>query len=431
MARIDRLTPEQEAQLAEVRDEWQAAPLATGPAERLRAEQGIRSAYMAAGLPAPSLCIWARSPLEAALGAGHLAAEGGSRIAVALEESYLELAGRPQSGLWGRVWAPFVAPADDPLRGFLAKGFGFDPRAIAARVDSVWDLARRQLRPLITAGLAAQIRIDVGAPVRRRVVDRVLTPIGAQLQTEIWPRLKAHLGAQQTHSSAWLRRWAVVMDLYRLLRVQDAVLAPTHRRTTPDRLAMADAFDRVCGLDGADCLHGLMEVARACGGWWPNRSGVLLCERPVRLALDDQGRLHSGSGAAVEYPDGWSIWAWHGVRVPPRVIEDPESLRAQEILAERDVEVRRAMIERVGNDRFIRDAGGQRVAEDDTGVLWRLDLPNDEPLVCVEVTDASPARDATFRRYVLRVPPRVYSPREAVAWTFGIGAEEYRPAAES
>ena len=42
--RPDRLTPTQEARLAPVREEWRALGLATGPADRLRAERGMRAA---------------------------------------------------------------------------------------------------------------------------------------------------------------------------------------------------------------------------------------------------------------------------------------------------------------------------------------------------------------------------------------------------
>ena len=428
---IDRLTPDQEGRLPEFALEWQQVGLATGQADRLRAERGIRRAYLTVGLPPPSVCIWARSPLEAVLGLAHLGVESGGRLANALEETYMELTGGPASGLWGRLWAPFQAPAHDPLRGFLARSLGFDPRAIAGQVDGAWEAVRRALRPLITPGLAAQVRIDVGAPVRRQVVERFWAPVCAQIQEEVWSRLKAHLEVGNAKRWAWLRTWTVVVDLYRLLRVQDALLAPTHRRTTSDRLAMADFLDRVCGVDVAHGLHGLMEVARAAGCWWPHRSGVVLCERPTHLGLDAEGRLHDETGSAVQYPDGWAVWAWHGVRVARQVIEEPETLSAPDVLAEPDVQARRVMIERVGHESFLRDAGAARVAEDELGVLWRVDLADDEPLVCVEVTNSTPAADGTFRRHVLRVPPTVRSPREAVAWTFGVEAREYHPTAES
>jgi hypothetical protein len=47
------------------------------------------------------------------------------------------------------------------------------------------------------------------------------------------------------------------------------------------------------------------------------------------------------------------------------------------------------------------------------------------------VTNSTAAADGTVRRYLLRVPPTVRSPREAVAWTFGVEAAGYHPTAET
>src|SRR5215467_2364066 len=106
--RLDRLTPDREAQLPAVRDEWRALGLATGPADRLRAERGMRAAYLAAGLPPPDLFLWVRSPLEGVLGTMHLAITGAGRdrLAAAVRAAYLDLVGRPGGEPWGRVWAP-------------------------------------------------------------------------------------------------------------------------------------------------------------------------------------------------------------------------------------------------------------------------------------------------------------------------------------
>ena len=49
----------------------------------------------------------------------------------------------------------------------------------------------------------------------------------------------------------------------------------------------------------------------------------------------------------------------------------------------------------------------------------------------VEVQNSTPEPDGSIKTYFLRVPPATRTAREAVAWTFGLGAVEYRPAAES
>jgi hypothetical protein len=438
--RLDRLTSEQEAQLAAVRDEWRALGLATGPADRLRAERGMRDAYLAAGLPPPALFLWVRSPLEGVLGTMHLSVTGARsepsaskrRLAAVLRAAYLDLVGRPGEEPWGRAWAPLVHPPGDRLTTYLA-GALLDSRAVRDHVARRLP-ARigRVVQSAVGPRVADQVRREVQGDVRWHVLRHAWSPVVAEIQTRAWERLKAHVEERYADRWPWVGAWSVVRDLYRLVAIQEALHAPAGDRATPDWLAAYDFFGRACGVGAAERLHGLMELTRSAGWWWwPARGAAVLSERPDEIHMDEQGRLHSARGAALAYPDGWSLWAWHGVRVPRAVIENPESLPAREVLAEPDVEVRRIMIDRVGAERLVRDGGARRVAEDETGILWRLDLAEDEPLVCVEVADATRGPDAAFRRYLLRVPPDVRSAREAVAWTFGVDTGEYRPAVET
>ena len=75
----------------------------------------------------------------------------------------------------------------------------------------------------------------------------------------------------------------------------------------------------------------------------------------------------------------------------------------------------------------MRECDAKKVHTDETGVLWRVDLPNDEPLVMVEVLNSTPEPDGTRRTYFLRVPPNTRTARQGVAWTFGLAEEEYSP----
>jgi hypothetical protein len=60
--RIEKLTPEQEAQLSVYRDKWIAIGLQTGLADRERAEAGVKLIYEAADLPHPDEIVWVDSP---------------------------------------------------------------------------------------------------------------------------------------------------------------------------------------------------------------------------------------------------------------------------------------------------------------------------------------------------------------------------------
>jgi hypothetical protein len=84
-----------------------------------------------------------------------------------------------------------------------------------------------------------------------------------------------------------------------------------------------------------------------------------------------------------------------------------------------------------GYDRYLTDTGAEPLHRDETGVLWRIQLPDDEPVVMVEVVNSTPEPDGTSRTYWLRVPPRIRTARAGVAWTFGVPEEEYQPLRET
>jgi hypothetical protein len=208
-------------------------------------------------------------------------------------------------------------------------------------------------------------------------------------------------------------------------------------------LASYDFFSRI-GLDRLSLVAPLMELARSGAGWWWAFSKVaIVTSAPYRLNRDSENRLHCEHGPALVYPDGWAIWAIHGVRVAEKVITAPLTLGVGEIAYEPNVAVRRVMLERFGYERFIQQAGLEPVQADCFGRLYRLDpqcfgspnRPNlgyaTEPIALVEVVNATPEPDGGRRRYFLCVPPTTRTAHEAVAWTFGLRRREYRLNAES
>ena len=176
-------------------------------------------------------------------------------------------------------------------------------------------------------------------------------------------------------------------------------------------------------------IAGIAELWKEAGGWCPYRGAVFFVERPCRTSFDEQDRLHSTDGMALAYPDGSGLYMWHGVTVPKEVILCPDALTPFEFLHERNVEIRRIMIERYGVDHLLANTRPQCLDVDQGGrrALYRLRLSSDEPMVAVKVRCPS-----TNQVYFLRVPPAIRTCRDAVAWTFGFErAEEYQPVIET
>ncbi|WP_331386629.1 DUF6745 domain-containing protein [Saccharothrix sp. ST-888] len=65
------------------------------------------------------------------------------------------------------------------------------------------------------------------------------------------------------------------------------------------------------------------------------------------------------------------------------------------------------------------------------GAVGVSPVPDDEPVVMVEVVNSTAEPDGTFRTYWLRVPPGTRTARAGVAWTFGVNEADYHPQRET
>lgn len=176
-----------------------------------------------------------------------------------------------------------------------------------------------------------------------------------------------------------------------------------------------------------DRLAGLAAVAEHAGWWWPYENVTVVCERPVELHRDEAGRLDRGDGPALAYPDGFALHAWRGMPVPAEFLAGLADLTPERIRAEGNAELRRVMLEYYGYDRYLAASGARHEHRDETGVLWRVELADDEDVVMVEVVNSTPEPDGSHRTYWLRVPPSTRTAREGVAWTFGLHPDAYAP----
>jgi hypothetical protein len=309
--------------------------------------------------------------------------------------------------------------------------------------DSVGDSVRQSaaVRPAYSGGLSPadrrvgikiypwmDINIAIGASIRKNV-EAALADGFSSVAESVW---RGVAGVIQTSLVACVRNsiWRNAEYPWDCVRGQHIA----------DQLVFYSYVHDVLGLTGLTArMSGVWELAQSAGWALPHRSICWVSERPGTLVRDDRGRLHSLAGPACTYPDGWEIHAVRGVCVPAYVVERPAEISIERIDGEDNVEVRRVMIERYrlgeemsGAAAWIRDAGGERLDHDETcGTLWRRNVPDDEPIVMVEVVNSTPEPDGSRKRYWLRVPSDMRTARDAVAWTFGLSGGEYDPLEET
>src|SRR5262249_49698646 len=99
-------------------------------------------------------------------------------------------------------------------------------------------------------------------------------------------------------------------------------------------------------------------------------------ERPSRLRVDAAARLHCPDGPALQYPDGWSHYAWKDVEVPAWMIEHPETVTPAAVADVLDPAMRNLMVEIMTPERVVK-MGGARGCEgrDRRAVAQALGLP--------------------------------------------------------
>src|SRR5436309_1805863 len=383
---------------------WGSGLSPSEPPDRQGAEAACAAAYQAIGRALSPTIFWFDSPLAGCLAAYVLtqAAQGRlgpdwERARDSVEKHVISVTGR---AIFEQVWAKLTARLA-PLEWSESYWIGGElPPAAAEQERGIWEIA--------PPGTSM-------ASVRIRLRDWNLVPAFVQ-----------GVPFQQPRHHAWR---ALIEQLVEevALPVSEMIVRAKYTMGPMLEMALLNAVGRGDGV--SERCDAPIKLVVSCGAFWLFRGAAVLTARPDRLDLDQNDRLHSDDGMALRYPDGWGLYASRGVRVTEQVILRPETLTSKQILNERNVEIRRLMIERLGLKQFLSQARAKYLDADQGGTrrLYRITLPGDEPIVAVRVRCPS-----TGQIYFLRVPPHLRSCRAAVAWTFGYEKiEDYQPTAET
>jgi hypothetical protein len=65
-------------------------------------------------------------------------------------------------------------------------------------------------------------------------------------------------------------------------------------------------------------LQIFQSLIKLCGWIFPYENTCLVSERPIKLSFDSQNQFHALGSPAIEFADGFSVYAYHGVRLPQK-----------------------------------------------------------------------------------------------------------------
>ncbi len=163
----------------------------------------------------------------------------------------------------------------------------------------------------------------------------------------------------------------------------------------------------------------------------------LVCWGPQEMAFETVEPLHNSKGPVLRFADGYDLSYWNGVRIPTEALTAPDKLiqKGMRALSNLNLESRRATLEIIGIERFASVLGGFEVLDeyvDPYGYPVQLvRTKRKEPTVEDYIYFVRVHCSSTGRAYQLGVPPWLRSAHGALAWTFQMNANEYRPQLET
>lgn len=162
-----------------------------------------------------------------------------------------------------------------------------------------------------------------------------------------------------------------------------------------------------------DKYEAAFKVLRTCGYAAACSDFVLMIDNPIECKLDDRSRLHCENGPAVSWLCGDAEYFWHGVLTTQTAIMCPDKLAPEMVMAEKNAEGRRVLLNRMGWIRMLEDAGAELIDSATCQLsstperLYRM-LLDWRSYTIFRVFDPS-----TGREYAMEVPAAVETCEEA------------------
>lgn len=392
MSLIEKLTPEQEALIPVYREKWRSIALSTEPIDRKKAAEAVKAAYKLIGKQEPEI-IFFDSPYA------------------------------------------FLNYFPPQLEGVL--GDSYEESVIDYILDS--EIASAFYSPLYSQ-LESQVEINVRIQLERQLEISLLNEqryerLNSQMWEEMYDKLIDQLGEEWDEMMSPSDTPMESHPAYEAYQQLDQKLGIIVDFTSHSELLAADYgfFFDFC-ISVLNCAHDarrwdvFQALTQSCGWFIPLEQTCIVCDRPISFSYDSDYRLHAEEKPAIQFADGYSLYAHHGVTIPERYgLLHPREWQAQWILEEENAEVRRVLIQGIGYARVCQDLQAEELDSWAEYTLLKIDLDIDddeeqeEPIYLLKMTCPS-----TGAIHALRVPPDIQSAREAIRWVnWGIAPEEF------
>lgn len=157
----------------------------------------------------------------------------------------------------------------------------------------------------------------------------------------------------------------------------------------------------------------LQTLVENCDWIFTFEKTCFVSERPLVLRYDSGNWLHAEGEPAIQFADGYSLYSYHGVRLPEKYGRvHPNQWESRWLLDEDNAGLRRVLIQSIGYARICQELQAMELDAWQEYTLLKIDAEADvESIVLLKMTCPS-----TGHIHILRVPPEMRSAREAIRW---------------
>jgi len=241
------------------------------------------------------------------------------------------------------------------------------------------------------------------------VGDSVMASVGASVWDSIGASVWASVG-----DSVWDSVWASVRDSVGA-SVWDSVGAYYDANINSYYGFFNEYFEK-------NKIVWLLKLSENTTGYYFYKNECWIVDKPKTLDLDEQGRLHSVKGKAIEWKDGYGFYFIHGVRFDEKLWKKviKKGVHSKTVMSIENMEQRMAVLKLHGVEKIIKGAE----------LLDKSNRGNELYLV-----KGVFSQDALFLKYSCPSTGRVYIsgvdpslPHDAdtcMAWKFNISKEDY------
>ncbi|AFY55492.1 hypothetical protein Riv7116_3011 [Rivularia sp. PCC 7116] len=390
MTRIHFLAPEQEAQIPEYQQKWKSIYLSTQPIQRNRAKAAVQGAYAVMGKPEPEV-IFCASPLVAIEQLKTYISQQPQNSNQTSEQQvytdFLEFA----SSVWENIQQGNqhqelklgIKPLEDLIKEVSRESF----KSLNEHIDNSLprDLTIQEIIEQMYFGTSPILDMLGKLPANQGMRE-FFTDFENRLPDNWQESLSTAISAIE-EQLAWLpgkdlffREWlkpmiqaSVIAKVYGLehSNYEDAIFVSLSTfekkflKENPPVIISKIAITCIW-LDFAFSVLGyphtsqkwaaLQGIIKHCGWIFAVDNLCIICDRPIKILVDDNNQLHGEGEPAIEFADGFVIYTHHGTPLPDKYgTVHPNQWQSQWVIEETNQQLKAVLMNVIGAVRLCQE----------------------------------------------------------------------------